>query len=123
MLTCEHIPVPLCVDVVTCSGLHDMCTMSHWPEDAATAPHPAPSPCLFTEPTALPMVESVARLGIKVPPFRLDYALGNNKAVELGIHCAVMQTEVTQTLSDHFPIACRYPRTAQEDANGYDWRR
>lgn len=77
---------------------------------------------MFTEPTQLPMVEGAVRNGVEVPAFRLDYALGNAAAAARGIHCAVVQTDETATLSDHYPIACRYARSAEEDANGFDWR-
>lgn len=107
----------LCVGID--SGLTDMCTVKHWPADGSE--HPAPSPCLFTEPTALSMVRSATEHGVKVPPFRLDYALGNARARELGIRCAVVQTEETNTLSDHFPLQCRYRRSEEEDVLGFDW--
>lgn len=114
------------VTLAPCSGLADLCTMSHWPatqaDGSSGAHHPAPGPCLFTEPTQLPMVEGAVRNGVEVPAFRLDYALGNAAAAARGIHCAVVQTDETATLSDHYPIACRYARSAEEDANGFDWR-
>lgn len=108
--------------VPCCSGLTDMCTMTHWPEATTAVPHPAPSPCLFTEPTAISMVASLEGTSLKVPPFRLDYALGNGRAVQLGMHCAVVQTPVTDHLSDHYPVACRFARSAEEAAHGFDWR-
>ena len=92
------------------NGMHDLCTTQHW--DRPNAPHQAPTPCLYTEPTDRSMVPEVNG---KVPPFRLDYVLGNSHVVKRhpDFSCAVVQTAATAKLSDHFPLECRYSISAQ----------
>lgn len=136
-------PVIDCDPQTTTRGLRDMCSVTHWPDDANDH-HTAPSPCLFTEPTHISMVHEAQSLGLEVrsqerpshthahsqsphthqvPPFRLDYGLGNAAAAALGMQCAVVQTSETDELSDHYPVECRYPKSEEERAQGYDWRR
>lgn len=90
--------------------LEDLCFLKRWPEEAASNPVEkyAPSPCDYTEPTHHSLVEGVPAKD--VPPFRLDYGLGNSILTKSfsSVACTVVQTEVTSELSDHYPVECRW---------------
>jgi endonuclease/exonuclease/phosphatase family metal-dependent hydrolase len=53
---------------------------------------------------------------MQVPPFRLDYALGNAHLRRRRPECSVVQTPDTDVLSDHYPIECRWAFTEDEPA-------
>lgn len=82
--------------------------------------HLAPSPCLYTEPTSMSMVDSVL-----MRPFRLDYALGDAafQIAHRNISCAVVQTAETDVLSDHFPLECRWDVTTDPVEEKICWHR
>lgn len=107
------------MEILLGSGLQDLCSVTSWPGDAAVnATDPAlerlaPSPCLYTEPTSIPMVQGAAENGVETPPFRLDYGLANvvfagRVARPMSAQCAVVQTDETYVMSDHYPVECRW---------------
>jgi hypothetical protein len=78
------------------SGYRDMC--------AASA---AAGDCLFSEPTSIG-TEMPVWEGKGVPRVRLDFVLlGQGATAALpSLACRMVQDNVTQVLSDHFPILC-----------------